>query len=217
MHAVLSLSMEFLPKLIIDKMCDTHAFKQLVSNHLSPLPGYCYRLYCSCDKPNSLECRSRSIVVKQLVNRIGIKTSNWVPWVNCCSLLSYVCLNPGEVRLLTFWKFMYHKVMSIVQQHLAEYSLYGWENKVVCVFTVSEHVCIKLLAECHGKINVPEGKGYHLFPVEHIWRMPASATLNSGRTCSLRYIKIRGVEIQERVIKKKLNAGSRSMLKLMSL
>lgn len=217
MHAVLSLPMEFLPKIVLQKLNNNYVIDKLVISQFPDLCGYCFKLYCACDQPQSLQCISRIVVIKQLLKNIVVRTDNWVPWTNCCSLLSYVCLNPAGIRIITFWHFLYCKVNRLLKSYLKCYDLYRWQNKIICVFDVSDSICMRLLAECHSRINMPEGKGYHLLPTDQVWKSTATATLNSGRTCSLRFVKIRGVEFQERAIKRKLSHGSRALFKLMQV
>lgn len=217
MHAVMSLPVEFLPLEYFNMWRENCIVSKLVIMYMTNLPGFCYKLHCNCDNPNTLQCLSRIVVMKDMINKLHVVRNNWVPWVNCCSLFSYVTLEPGSLRILTFWRFMYSRVYCVLNTHLKDFEIYTWENKVICVFRTEVVVCLQLLAELHGKFNLPEGKGYHLTVVDSVWRSAETATLNSGRTCSLRYFTIRGIQVQERVIKKKLRNRSRAMLQLLHL
>lgn len=177
---------------------------RLVFDWIDDLPVFNYRMHCLCDCPGSLRCLARAVLLKQYVTKITAVCET--PWTNCCSLLACYQILPSRCYILSCWLHNESEVRSLIND--IDVESYYLNRKCVFVIKCSRNTMIKLLKVLQNRINIPDGKGYHLGPVEFYWRSLETATLNSARTCLVRYIKTVDGEVQEREVKRKLyNTG----------
>lgn len=201
-HVIGNSQFQFLPKEALNSFIFQEVVRKLMYNCLPDVLVVNFKICCACSNPGSLQCLSRSVLIKQVVSNLRAVHPSDFMWVNCCSRIVGIKVEPLSLYVLNCWRHCWHYVEHILENTAVSYRAFVLERKVIFFFSCAKEDLLRLTQKIHEQINMKDCVGYHIMPVHPRWKNAETATLNSGHPCMLLYVRVNGVEIQERALKR---------------
>lgn len=210
-HYLFRCNVEFVPLYVLESLW-LPVLKRLLSPGLCHLPITKFEFHCHCADPSSLQCLTRKQLLMDFTSGLHLHLPRIPPWTNCCSQLAYYCV--ATHHIITTWLFNAGQFVKCAVDLDVNFIPFYVENVMFICFECDNHTLSMLIKLLHDRINLPEGKGYHFgnYNVK-LWKGLETATLNSGYTCTLRFIHVGGQDYQERYLKRLMNESEKNLNK----